>query len=338
MTQDADSSQLTVSRRNFLTMSGAAGVTALAGCATQSGSDGGGGSDGTGTNSGDGSLSGDINIAGSSTVFPLATQMKQEFQAEHPEVNISVQSTGSGGGFQNHFCVGNTDFNNASRPIKEEEKQLCQENGVEWIELKVATDALTVVVNTDADFVDCLTIEELRQLWAADGATNWSDVRSEWPDKEIKRFGPTEASGTFDYFNEAIIGEEADHTSDLQATENDRTIIQGVRNNEYAIGYFGFAFYSNNKDAVKALAIDNGDGCVAPSLDTAKSGEYKPLSRPLFTYPSVSSLKEKPQVAEFAEFFVEHTTDEEIVAEEVGYVPNTEEEKQTQMDKLSDYL
>ncbi|MFB6149313.1 MAG: phosphate ABC transporter substrate-binding protein PstS family protein [Halobacteriales archaeon] len=337
MTQDADSSRATVSRRNFLAVSGAAGITALAGCATQSGS-GGGGGDGTETTGGDDSLSGNINIAGSSTVFPLATQMKQEFQKEHPNVKISVQSTGSGGGFQNHFCVGNTDFNNASRPIKPEEKQLCNENGVEWVELKVATDALTVVVNTEADFVDCLTIEELRQLWSANGATKWSDVRSEWPDKEIKRFGPTEASGTFDYFNEAIMGEEAKHTSDLQATENDRTIIQGVRNNEYAIGYFGFAFYANNKDAVKALSIDNGNGCVAPSLETAKSGKYKPLSRPLFTYPAVSSLKNKPQVAEFAEFFVKHSTSEEIVAEKVGYVPNTKEEMQAQMDKLSEYL
>ena len=318
-----------LSRRTFLTGAGAAGVAALAGCATQSGGDGSGDGDG---------LSGSIAVAGSSTVFPLATQMKQAFQEEHPDVTISIQSTGSGGGFQNHFCVGDTDFNNASRPIKDPEEELCAENGVEWVELKVATDALTVVVNNDADWVDCVTVEELRQLWSADGATAWSDVNAEWPDEPITRFGPTEASGTFDYFNEVIIGEEHEHTSDLQATEQDRTIIQGVQNDPYAIGYFGFAFYVNNEDAVKALSVDDGDGCVAPTLENAKSGAYTPLSRPLFTYPAVSSLEEKPQVREFAEFLVRNTTNEALVADEVGYVPNTEEEMQAQLDALEPYL
>ncbi len=313
----------------------AAGLAALAGCATQSGGDGSGGNgastDGTG-------LSGSIAIAGSSTVFPLATQMKQAFQENHPDVTISVQSTGSGGGFQNHFCTGDTDFNNASRPIKDAEQELCSDNGVEWVELKVATDALTVVVNNDNDWVDCLTVEELEQLWVADGATEWSDVNSDWPDEEINRFGPTEASGTFDYFNEEIIGEENEHTSDLQATEQDRTIIQGVQNDQYAVGYFGFAFFINNKDAVRALSIDDGDGCVSPTLENAKNGEYTPLSRPLFTYPSVSSLENKQQVREFAEFFVKNTTSQEIVADEVGYVPNTEQEMQDQLAKLEPYL
>ncbi|MDZ7701465.1 MAG: PstS family phosphate ABC transporter substrate-binding protein [Halobacteriales archaeon] len=319
------------SRRTFLTGAGAAGLAALAGCATQSGGDG---SDGGTADS----LSGSIAIAGSSTVFPLATQMKQAFQEEHPEVTISIQSTGSGGGFQNHFCPGDTDFNNSSRPIKDAEKELCSDNGVEWVELQVATDALTVVVNNDNDWVDCLTVDELKRLWVADGATKWSDVNAEWPDEEINRFGPTEASGTFDYFKEEIIGEDDEHTSDLQATEQDRTIIQGVQNDQYALGYFGFAFFVNNKDAVKALSIDDGDGCVPPTLENAKSGTYAPLSRPLFTYPAVSSLENKPQVRSFAEFFVRHTTDQEIVADKVGYVPNTESEMQDQLAKLEPYL
>ncbi|MDX1745319.1 MAG: PstS family phosphate ABC transporter substrate-binding protein [Halobacteriales archaeon] len=306
-----------------------AGLTGLAGCLTQSG---------TGGDGSDGELSGSISIAGSSTVFPLATQMKQAFQEDHPDVSISILSTGSGGGFQNHFCVGNTDFNNASRPIKPEEESLCEGNGVGWIELKVATDALTVVVNNEADWIDCATIDELRQLWSADGATTWSDVDDGWPDEEITRFGPTEASGTFDYFNEVIIGEEHEHTSDLQATEQDRTIIQGVQNNEYAIGYFGFAFFVNNQDAIKALSIDGGDGCIAPTLETAKSGEYAPLSRPLFTYSAVSSLEEKPHVVDFAEFFVRNTTNRELVADVVGYVPNTEEEMRAQLAKIEPYL
>jgi len=165
-----------LSRRAFVTGTGAAGLAALAGCATQSGGDGSGGDSTEETG-----LSGSIAIAGSSTVFPLATQMKQAFQENHPDVTISVQSTGSGGGFQNHFCTGDIDFNNASRPIKDAEQQLCSDNGVEWVELKVATDALTVVVNNDNDWVDCLTVEELKQLWVAEGATKWSDVNSDGP-------------------------------------------------------------------------------------------------------------------------------------------------------------
>lgn len=323
------------SRRRFLTAAGASvGALALAGCTQEGGTGGSGGSGGSGGDSGGGDgggLSGEINVAGSSTVFPLATQMKEEFQAEHPDVSISIQSTGSGGGFQNFFCVGDTDFNNASRPIKQEEKDLCAENGVTPIELRVATDALTVVVNNEADFVSDVTVEELQQIWSEDGAEKWSDVRDDWPDEEINRFGPTEASGTYDYFIEAIIGEDGErqHTTDLQATENDRTIIQGVQNDEYAIGYMGFAYYSNNQDAVKALAVDG----VEPSLETAKSGEYTPLSRPLFTYPAKERLAEE-HIAEFARFFVEKSTSTEIVAEKVGYVPNSEEEADAQLETL----
>jgi len=328
-----------LTRRKFLTGAGGAGLAALAGCATQSGNsdengDGGSGNTGTGENG----LSGDIAIAGSSTVFPLATQMKQEFQQEHPDVSISIQSTGSGGGFQNHFCPGDTDFNNASRPIKSAEKELCSEKGVEWVELRVATDALTVVVNNDNNWVDCLTVDQLKQLWVAEGASTWSDVNPDWPDEEVTRFGPTEASGTFDYFNDEIIGEEDEHTSDLQATEQDRTIIQGVQNDQYAIGYFGFAFFVNNQEAVKALSIDDGEGCVEPTLENAKTGKYTPLSRPLFTYPAVASLKNKPQVRAFAEFFVKQSTDQQIVADDVGYVPNTDAEMQEQLSKLEPYL
>ena len=334
MARNPDRLTDSISRRNFLGAAGGAGALTLAGCTTTQDGGGGDGEDG-----GDGGgLSGNVNIAGSSTVFPLATEMKEQFQTEHPDVNISIQSTGSGGGFQNYFCVGDTDFNNASRPIKPTEEDLCSENGVEPIELKVATDALTIIVNTEADWIDCITTDQLKQIWQRDGATNWSDVDASWPDEEIQLFGPTEASGTFDYFNEAILGEETDHANRHQATENDRTIVQGVSRTTHAMGYMGFAYYSNNQDAVKALAVDGGDGCVEPSLETAKSGEYTPLSRPLFTYPSVSSLEEKPQVAAFAEFFVENSTSTEIVANEVGYVPNSEDEAQAQMEKLQPYL
>jgi len=320
----------TVTRRAALTSIAGAGTVALAGCtgaSNDAGSDDG---------SGNGELSGDISIAGSSTVFPLMTAVAEEFQAENPGVNVDISSTGSGGGFANFFCVGETDFNNASRPIKEEEQQQCADNGVEYVELVAATDALTVVVNNDNDFANELTVDQLRQIWQADGASMWSDVNSEWPDEEIERYGAAETSGTFDYFNEAVL-EEAGHTDDYQATEQDNTIVQGVRGSEYAIGYFGFAYYFQNPEQVTAVGIDDGNGPVQPSLETASNGEYTPLSRPLFTYPSISSLGEE-HIAEFARYFVSQTTNEEIVADEVGYVPATEETQEEQMQKLEDAI
>jgi len=343
-------------RRKFLLSSGAASVAALAGCTgSQDGSDGGDGGDGgsegtptegetgtegtptegeTGTETSE-ALSGDIAIAGSSTVFPLASAFGEIFQKEHPEVDISVQSTGSGGGFQNFFCVGETDFNNASRPIKPEEEQLCEENDVNPVELQVATDALTVVVNNENDWAESLTVEQLKEIWSAESPpTTWADVNSDWPDEEFELFGPSDASGTYDYFIEAIIGEDGPgHRQDYSATEQDRTIIQGVEGSEYAMGYLGFAYYSENTDAVKAVAIDDGDGPVEPSLETAKSGEYSPLARPLFTYPRMDSLAER-HVAEFARFWMENTTNQEVVANEVGYVPLDDSQQSEMTDRL----
>jgi phosphate transport system substrate-binding protein len=345
-----------VSRRKLIATTGLAGVGMLAGCTGTEGtptpddsnSGGGGGNDNSDGDSGNdnsddtetatptqGPLSGDIDIAGSSTVFPLATAFGEIFQEEHPEVNISVQSTGSGGGFANFFCPGETDFNNASRPIKDEEKQQCADNGVEPVELKVATDALTVVINNDNNFATEMTVDELKTLWSAESQpATWADLKSDWPDEEIELYGPTDASGTYDYFIEAIIGEEGPgHRQDYSATEQDRTIIQGVEGSEFAIGYMGYAYYSTNTDRVTAVAVDNGDGPVEPSLETAKSGEYAPLSRPLFTYPAKSSLAER-HVAEFARFFVENTTNEEVVANDVGYVPLDDGQQAEQMDIL----
>ncbi|MCU4798848.1 PstS family phosphate ABC transporter substrate-binding protein [Halobacteria archaeon HArc-gm2] len=339
MTQDETDA---LSRRSFIAGAGAAGAVAIAGCTEQADTggenangDGNGGS--TGSGSGNGQLSGNISISGSSTVYPLAEAVAEDFMEQHGDVQISVQSTGSGGGFSNFFCTGDTQFNNASRPIKESEEGLCEENGVEWHEVKVATDALTVIVNNENDWIDCATPEQLEQIWGPDAATKWSDVNSDWPDENIERYGPADTSGTFDYFSEEIMGEAGAHTSDYQPTEKDNIIVQGVTGSKYAIGYFGFSFYYNNPDQVTALAIDNGDGCVEPSLETAKSGEYAPLSRPLFTYPAKSALQEE-HVAEFARYFVERSADEELVAETVGYVPNSQEEMQTQLDQLNEFI
>ena len=323
---DADATGIT--RRKSLAALAGAGALGLAGC-TQ-GSDGG---DGSG---GEDSLSGPINIAGSSTVFPLMSAVMEDFAEMHPDVDPDISSTGSGGGFSNFFCPGDTDFNNASRPIQPEEEELCAENGVEYVELIAATDALTVVVNPEADFVDSLTTEELAQIWKSDPAQTWDEVRDEFPNEEINRFGAADTSGTYDYFIEAILGEEG-HTGDYQATEQDNTIAQGVAGDPYAIGYFGFAYYFQNPDQLKALGIDDGDGPVEPSLETASSGEYTPLSRPLFTYPSIESLGEE-HIAEFARYFVEQTTNEDLVAGDVGYVPATEETQEEQMSVLEDAI
>ncbi|WP_410766709.1 PstS family phosphate ABC transporter substrate-binding protein [Haloferax sp. DFSO60] len=328
-----------LSRRKFLIASGAVGVAGLAGC-TESNTGGSEGGDSEDSESGSESegLSGEINIAGSSTVFPLATAMAERFQSDHSEVSINIQSTGSGGGFANYFCTGQTDFNNASRPIKPEEEEQCTSNDVNPVELKVATDALTVIVNNDNDFIsEGLTTEQLKTIFSAEEQPEmWSDVNSEWPEEPIEIFGPTDASGTYDYFIEAIIGEEGPgHRQDYSATEQDRTIIQGVEGSEFAIGYMGFAYYSENTEAVQAVSIENDEGnYVEPSLDTALSGEYNPLSRPLFTYPAEQALA-KEHVAEFARYWMENSTSKEIVADEVGYVPLGDEEQQEMLDKLN---
>ncbi|MDL5362341.1 PstS family phosphate ABC transporter substrate-binding protein [Halalkalicoccus sp. NIPERK01] len=273
----------------------------------------------------------EVNIAGSSTVFPIAEAIASDFVQENPDINVSVSQTGSGGGFSNFFCPGMTDLNNASRPIEEDERTQCSTNGVEPIEFTVGTDALTVVVNPEADWVDCVTIDELRQIWRADGAERWSDVREDWPDEEFDLYGADTVSGTFDYFRETVIGEDANHRNDYAGTEKDRTIVRGVRGSPYAMGYFGFSYYSENPDAIKALAVDGGEGCVEPSLETAQAGEYQPLSRPLFTYAAKGSLS-NPAVEKFVRYFIEKAATD-LVAD-VGYVPITEEERDEDLERL----
>lgn len=321
----------TLSRRRFVMSAGAAGTIAIAGCTesrtpTQ-----------TTTDDSGGALKGSVSVTGSSTVFPLATAVQEKFTEKYPDVDISVSATGSGGGFKNHFCPGRSDLNNASRPITKEEKKLCSENGVDWHEIKVATDALTVIVNEQNDWVDSMTFDQLRQIWKPDPAQKWSDVNPEWPDEEIVRFGAAPTSGTFDYFTEAVVGKEGSHTKDYTGTEQDLRIIQGVEGNKYAIGYLGFAYYTENKERVKALALAEGSGDpVKPSLKTAKSGAY-PLSRPLFTYLAKDPAS-KDQVAEFARYFCKQSANEELVAKKVGYVPNSESEMQAELSDLNDFI
>jgi phosphate transport system substrate-binding protein len=337
MSPDSQGQSGPVSRRQFVAASGTLGAVALAGCnastlARETRNGDGGTNDGGG---GRGSLSGEISITGSSTVFPLASAVAEEFQKMHDGVDVSIKSTGSGGGFENFFCPGDSHINNASRPIKDSERETCNSNDVQVHEVTVATDALTVVVNNDNDWATEMTVDELAQIWGpeAESGQTWADVNADWPDEEIERFGAAETSGTFDYFTENVTGEVGAHTQDYEPTENDRLIVQGVQGSEYAIGYFGFSYYYNNPEAVTAVAIDNGDGPVEPSLETASSGEYQPLARDLYTYPAMSALAQD-HVAEFVRYFVEQSANEELVAEQVGYVPRTQEQVQTAMENL----
>jgi phosphate transport system substrate-binding protein len=329
-----------VSRRRFVVGAGAAGVAAIAGCTANPNLSG-------AVNSANGditgctprkTLSGSVSIAGSSTVYPLAEAVSIAFGKKHPNVKMSLSKTGTGGGFKNFFCQGKTDFNNASRQITKGEKKLCATHNVEPVELHIAKDALTVIVNKDADWVDCMTVDELRQIWKPNGAEKWSDVRPEWPDKKFDLFGAADTSGTFDYFTKVIVGKAGKQRDDYQATEKDNIIVQGIAGNKYAMGYLGYAYYAENKEKVKAVAIDNGDGkCVKPTIQTAKTGKYKPLTRPLFTYVAKDSLT-KRQVAEFARYFLKQSTNEELVVDNVGYVPNTEKEVKQEIAALNEVI
>ncbi|WP_456370882.1 PstS family phosphate ABC transporter substrate-binding protein [Geoglobus sp.] len=285
------------------------------------------------------SISGEVKISGSSTVYPVTMAIAEEFSKLYPDVTVSVQSTGTGGGFKNFFIPGLVDINDASRPIKESELEASKENGVEPIEFLIGYDALTVIVNKDNDWIDCLSFEELKKIWGPEATgkvTKWSDVNSSWPDEEMNLYGPTSASGTFDFFTEHVIGESGAHRQDYHGTEEDNTIITAVSRDRYAMGYLGLAYYLENKDKVKAVKIKNPETgvCVAPSIETGRSGEY-PLARPLFIYVNKESLK-KPAVREFVKFYLENL--DSGIVEEVGYVPVSKEVKEENLKKFNEAL
>jgi phosphate transport system substrate-binding protein len=273
-----------------------------------------------------GEVSGEVVADGSSTVEPLTAAAGELFAQENSAVNVSVGTAGTGGGFEK-FCAGETDISNASRPIKDdEEAPVCDENGVEYTELQVANDALTVVVSADNDFITCLTTDELKTLWepGAEGkVTTWDQVNPEFPAEPIELYGPGTDSGTFDYFTDEINGEEGASRSDYNASEDDNVIVQGVSGSTNALGYFGFTYYEENADALKAVEVDSGDGCVAPSAETAGDGSYTPLARPLFIYVANASYADKPQVAEFIDYYVASDAD---IAEAAQFIPLNEEQ------------
>jgi phosphate transport system substrate-binding protein len=294
--------------RRMRTVRGALAVTtgllAVAGC---------GGGDG----GGEAGLSGRVEADGSSTVAPFATAAAERFQRESSGVQVTVGVSGTGGGFE-RFCAGETDVSNASRPIESDEKAACREQGVEFVEFQVANDALTVVVNRQNDWATCLTVAQLRKIWQpGSDVQSWKDVDARFPDERLVLFGPGTDSGTFDYFTEKIVGEEGQSRSDYSASENDTVLVRGVAGERGGLGYFGFSYYDQNTDKLKALEVDGGQGCVAPSVGTAQSGTYEPLSRPLFVYVKRDSLERAPVKA-----FVEYMLDNAVaVAKDALLVP-----------------
>jgi phosphate transport system substrate-binding protein len=262
-----------------------------------------------------------VNIDGSSTVFPITDAIAKEFQAKsNQKVQVSVKFSGTGGGFEK-FCAGETDISNASRPINKAEMEACKKNNIGYVELPIAFDALTVVVNPQNDWAKDITVAELKKIWepAAEGKiTNWNQVRSSYPNRPLTLYGAGKKSGTFDYFTEATVGKAKSSRNDYKDSEDDEELVKGVSKDPGALGYFGYAYYQENKEKLKALAVDSGKGAVLPSPETVQNSKYQPLSRPLFVYINPWSAKHKGAVYGFANYYLQKAPK---AASSVGYVP-----------------
>ncbi|KGK41640.1 hypothetical protein LH51_13170 [Nitrincola sp. A-D6] len=264
-----------------------------------------------------------VQVDGSSTVFPISEAMAEEFGNKHRgEIRVTVGLSGTGGGFKK-FCRGETDITGASRPIRPGEAELCKENGVEFIELPVAMDALSVVVSPQNDWVDYLTVEELKKMWEPEAQgtiNNWNQIREGFPDRKLNLYGAGTDSGTYDYFTTAIVGEEHSSRGDFTASEDDNVLVQGVANDANALGFFGLAYFLENSSKLKAVPISwKGSDPVTPSMQTAGDAEYQPLTRPLYYYANKASVENKDYVEKFAEFLFEEENG--VLVSEVGYVP-----------------
>lgn len=281
-------------------------------------------------------LSGDIKIDGSSTVYPITEAIAEEFRVVQPNVKITVGVSGTGGGFKK-FSRGETDVTNASRAIKESEAADCKANKVTYLELSVAYDGLAVVVNPQNDWATSITVAELKKIWEPEAQgviKKWNQIRPEWPDAEIHLFGPGVASGTYDYFTEAIVGVSGKSRGDFTASEDDNVLVQGIEGDKYGLGFFGVAYFEENKDKLKLVPVDNGSGAILPTLETVRNGTYKPLARPLFIYVNGAS-EARPEVKEFVKFYLETVP---LLAQEVGYIPLSEEEYARQMEKFNTFI
>jgi phosphate transport system substrate-binding protein len=268
-------------------------------------------------------LTGRIQVDGSSTVAPLMSLAAERFRKQEPKVRISVGVSGTGGGFE-RFCRGETDLSNASRPIKDEERAVCDKKRISFFDLQVANDGISIVVNKENDWVECLTVEQLKKIWEPSSKVRrWNDVDPSFPDQKLTLFGAGTDSGTFDYFTDVIVGEEGASRSDYTPSEDDNITVQGVSGENGALGYFGLSYYLENEERVKALKVDGGDGCVEPSLETVQNGSYKPLSRPLFVYVNEDSLAGKPALDPFLTFVIDN---EPRLARGAKFVPMTQEQ------------
>ena len=258
--------------------------------------------------SAEGRLRGQVTVDGSSTVYPIAEAISEEFQLRHPRVMVSLGRSGTGGGFE-RFCRGETDLSTASRRIQDSEARRCVANEVEYLELPIALDGVSVVVNPEVTFVDCLSVRELREIWRPGSPVRtWRDVRPEFPAEEIKLYGPGTDSGTFDTFTEGVVGEMGASRMDFQASEDDNVLVRGLTRDRYSLGYFGYAYLAENRDRLRVLAVDGGGGCMAPSPETIRNGSYTPLGRQLFLYVKVGSLS-RPGMVAFMDYFMSNAQD-----------------------------
>jgi len=289
-----------------------------------------------GNESGSDELTGDIKIDGSSTVYPITEAVAEEFRSVQPKVKVTVGVSGTGGGFKK-FSRGETDISDASRPIKDSEKKSCEENNISYVEITVAYDGMAVLVNKENTWVDYFTVEELKKMWepSAQGTiTKWSQIREGWPDEEFKLFGPGVASGTYDYFTEAIIGQSGSSRGDYTASEDDNVLVLGIAGDKDAVGFFGLAYYEENKDKLRLVGVDNGNGPVTPSLESVKDGTYAPLSRPIFIY--VNSLAAKrAEVQEFISFYL---TNAPTLVLDIGYIPLPDEQYVEERKSFEDFV
>lgn len=280
-------------------------------------------------------LGGEIKIDGSSTVYPITEAVAEEFRAEQPDVKVTVGLSGTGGGFKK-FGRGEIDINDASRPIKEQEAQTCKESNINYVELKVAFDGLAIIVNKDNNWVNDITVAELKKMWEPEAqgkVTRWNQIRATWPAEEFHLYGAGTASGTFDYFTEAIVGKSGSSRGDYTASEDDNVLVQGISGDKNGIGFFGLAYYEENKEKLKLVGVDNGSGAILPSFETVKNGTYAPLARPVFIYVTDAAAR-RPEVVAFANFYL---TSAEKLVPDVGYIPLTAEEYQAELAKFKTF-
>lgn len=268
--------------------------------------------------------SGTVAADGSSTVAPLTSVAAELFRAQDPSVNVTVGTSGTGGGFEK-FCRGETDISDASRPIKDVEIAACKKDSVRYTKLVVANDALTVVVNKSNSFAKCLTTGQLKKIWEPNSTIkNWKQVDPKFPNLPLELFGPGTDSGTFDYFTEEITGRTGASRTDYTPSEDDNVIVQGVTGSTGGLGYFGYTYFEENESKLNLVKIDSGNGCVAPSPETARDGTYTPLSRPLFVYPSINRLSSNPSLRQFLDYYVDNDAQ---IAKDAQYIPLSDKQR-----------